>query len=134
MTALGTFTAAIVRGRCPGCRRASMFRGFYALHPTCPACGIRYERAEGAWLGAAAIGYAVGAVFIVVLGLAELAWGRIGALGLDPLWTIAALSLPVTALAYRPAKAAWFALLYWYGFVVPDGVDDGRGRRHERDG
>jgi hypothetical protein len=108
-----------------------MFRGGFALEETCPVCGVRFERAQGAWLGAAAIGYAAGAAFVAIVGLAEVVWGRIAALGVDPLWTIALLAVPVTALAYRPAKGGWFALLYWYGFVVPDGVDDGHGRRHD---
>ena len=38
---------------------------------------------------------------------------------------LALASLPVTALAYRPAKGLWFALLYLAGFVVPDGIEEG---------
>ena len=47
----------------------------------------------------------------------ELQWGPLRAPGLPPAWGIAALSLPVTLLAYRPAKGAWFALLHLYGFM-----------------
>ena len=102
-----------------------MFRGFYELHETCDVCGVRHQGSPGAWLGVTALGYGIGAVFVVALGMMELLWGPLRALGLDPLWTIALASLPVTALAYRPAKGLWFALLYLGGFVVPDGIEEG---------
>jgi uncharacterized protein (DUF983 family) len=104
----------LVSGRCPNCGRASMFEGFYALHPRCPHCGVRHEIAEGAWLGAIAVGYGFGALFAFGLGLVELLYHPIASAGLNPLWTIAIVSIPVTALAYRPAKGLWFALLYLY--------------------
>ena len=97
-----------------------MFRGFYTLHEACPACGTRLEISDGAWLGGIAIGYLFGALFAFGLGLVELRWHPIREAGLDPLWTIAVLSLPVTALAYRPAKGLWFSLLYLYGLAGDD--------------
>jgi len=112
VVAIGAFP-----GRCPSCRTQSMFRDFYTLYERCPNCGIRYQRESGAWLGAIAIGYAVGALCALLLGLIELAWHPIGATGLHPLWTIIIVSLIVTAFAYRPAKGAWFALLWLYEFT-----------------
>lgn len=102
-----------------------MFRSFYELHETCEVCEVRYEGSPGASLGAIAIGYGIGALFVVAFGMVELLWGPLRALGLDPMWTIALASLPVIALAYRPAKGLWFGLLYLAGFVVPDGVAEG---------
>ena len=125
MKTLRVLALGAIPGRCPSCLRTSMFRGFYELHETCAVCGVRYEGSPGAWLGATALGYGIGAIFAVVLGMAELLWGPLRALGLDPLWTIALASLPVTALGYRPAKGLWFALLYLAGFVVPDGAEEG---------
>ena len=109
--------ARTLRGRCPHCGRGRMFRGFYALHTRCANCGTRFEREEGAWLGAVAVGYAFGALFGLACALVELAWHPIAHAGLSPAWTIAIASLPVTILAYRPAKALWFGLLYRYGFM-----------------
>lgn len=123
--ALRTLALAALAGRCPACLREPMFRGCYALRERCAACGVRYERSDGAWLGAAAIGYGFGALFVAALGTVELAAGPLRAAGLDPLWTIALLSLPATALAYRPAKGLWVALLWYAGFVVPDGREEG---------
>lgn len=125
MKMLRVLALGALAGRCPCCLRASMFRSFYDLHETCEVCEVRYQGSDGAWLGAIAIGYGIGALFVVALGMAELLWGPLRSLGLDPLWTIAIASLPVTALAYRPAKGLWFALLYLAGFVVPDGVAEG---------
>jgi len=104
-------------GRCPGCRTQSMFRGFFTLYERCPNCGIRYEREAGAWLGGTALGYTVGALVAVSLGLVELRWHPIEELGLHPLWTITVVSLAVTLPAYRPAKGVWFALLWLYEFT-----------------
>jgi uncharacterized protein (DUF983 family) len=94
-----------------------MFRGFATLYERCPNCSIRYEREDGAWLGATALGYMVGALVAVFLGLAELRWHPIGELGLHPLGTIIVVSLLVTVPAYRPAKGVWFALLWLYEFT-----------------
>ena len=33
-------------GRCPQCGRGSMFDGFLALRPSCPACGLDLSRAD----------------------------------------------------------------------------------------
>jgi len=117
LRALGILANGLLRGRCPACGGHSMFRGFYGLHAACPACGTRLEISDGAWLGGVAIGYMFGALFAFCLGMAELRWHPIRDAGLDPLWTIAVLSLPVTALAYRPAKGLWFSLLYLFGLA-----------------
>jgi len=104
-------------GRCPGCRTQSMFRGFATLYERCPNCGIKYEREDGAWLGALALGYTAGALAAVLLGLVELRWHPIRELGLHPLGTIIVVSLLVTVPAYRPAKGVWFALLWLFEFT-----------------
>ncbi len=105
-------------GRCPSCLRTSMFRGFIELHDRCPVCGIQYQVESGAWLGAVVLGYAVGALVVVALGIIEALWHPIQQqLRLDPLWTITIIGLAVAAPAYRPAKGFWFALLWVYGFT-----------------
>ncbi len=38
--------AAGLGGRCPRCGTASMFEGFIAVRPTCPACGLDYSFAD----------------------------------------------------------------------------------------
>lgn len=94
-----------------------MFRGWIELYDRCPSCGLRYEVESGAWLGAIAVGYAIGAVFVMVLVFIEVLQHPIARAGLDPIWTITISGLVVTALSYRSAKGLWFALLWVYGFT-----------------
>lgn len=117
LDALRILALGAIPGRCPSCEQHSMFEDFYSLYERCPNCGIRYQRESGAWLGAIAIGYGVGALCVTAMGLVELIWHPLGNLGLHPLWTIVVVSLIVTAFAYRPAKGFWFALLWLYEFT-----------------
>lgn len=112
LMALGAFP-----GTCPNCREHSMFRGFYTMYERCPRCGVRYERESGAWLGAVAIGYTLGALCVAALGVIELIWHPLAGIGVHPLATILVISLMATALGYRPSKGAWFVLLWLYEFT-----------------
>ncbi len=105
--------AAGAAGRCPACR-APMFRGAITLHERCPRCGLQYETESGAWLGATALGYAAGALAGTALLIVELRWALLDAAGLPATWSIAAVGVLAAALAYRPAKGLWFALLWLY--------------------
>lgn len=130
--ALRLLLAGFTLGRCPACGRTSMFRSMWDLHERCPSCGVRHELEEGAWLGAVAIGYGMAAVAAIVAGVIELNAHPIARVGLDPMWTIALGAVPVTVLAYRPAKGLWFTLLYLYGLAgEPDAVDTPGGRATE---
>jgi len=46
--------------------------GFPKMHERCPACGLKFEREEGYFLGAMYISYALG--LIVIVGFAFLLW------------------------------------------------------------
>jgi uncharacterized protein (DUF983 family) len=59
---------------CPRCREGrifgkSIFTGFPAMHERCPACGLKFEREEGYFLGAMYIGYGLGLAAIVGFGV-----------------------------------------------------------------
>ena len=82
--------------RCPRCGVTRLFphrglRGWFVMTPSCPLCGLRFERAQGYWIGAIYLSYAV----TVVIAL-------IGALAL---WRVADMS---------PARQLWV----WLPFVV----------------
>ena len=47
-----------LRLRCPRCGRAALYRGAFAMHAGCAACGLRYEREQGYFVGAIYINYA----------------------------------------------------------------------------
>jgi len=52
--------------------RTSIFRGFPKMHERCPACGLKFEREEGYFLGAMYISYAL--ALITIVGLAMILW------------------------------------------------------------
>ena len=118
MNALRTFWVTGIRGRCPSCQQTSMFAGFYTLHERCAVCDTRFEPRAGEWLGATAFGYTIGAVIGILLAFVEVLWAPFRALGLPPMWTIAAIALAATAVGYHWAKALWCALLYEWGFTT----------------
>jgi uncharacterized protein (DUF983 family) len=69
--------SAILLQMCPQCRSARMFRtsifwGFPKMHERCPACGLKFEREQGYFLGAMYISYAL-ALFTIV-GIALILW------------------------------------------------------------
>ncbi len=108
----------VIRERCPHCAQGRFFSGLFGVRERCTVCDLRYEASEGAWLGSLALGYGAGALIAGVMSFSQVAWHWIDDLGLDPLWTIAAASLLTSFLAYRPAKAFWFAILYRWDFMA----------------
>lgn len=95
-----------------------MFSGIISMHERCANCDLRYETSPGAWLGALALGYGIGAIAALALALVEIWWRPFREAGLHPLWMIVVLSLLVTLIGYRWAKSSWFALLYIYDFMA----------------
>jgi len=61
---------------CPRCRSGDIFRKSVwrvpRMHERCPACGLKFEREDGYFLGAMYFGYGLGIVAIAVL--AALVW------------------------------------------------------------
>jgi uncharacterized protein (DUF983 family) len=52
--------AAILRQRCPVCFRGRVFRrGLFQMNETCPACGCRFKREPGYFLGAMYFSYSL---------------------------------------------------------------------------
>jgi len=66
----------IFHALCPRCRVGKIFRRsiwlFPGMHARCPACGLKFEREDGYFLGAMYIGYGLGIGAIAVL--AVLVW------------------------------------------------------------
>lgn len=123
-----------ILGRCPECAETSIFSGLVSMHERCAVCALRYQAAQGAWIGALAIAYTYGAVAAILLALADLRYEFIADTGLDPMWTVVAFSQVVTLLTYRWAKSVWFSLLYVWDFMAfgdeppgPPPVNPGKG-------
>src|SRR2546428_5531167 len=67
---------AILQQLCPRCRTGKIFHKsvwlFPRMYERCPACGLKFEREDGYFLGAMYIGYGLGVGSIAVL--AALVW------------------------------------------------------------
>jgi uncharacterized protein (DUF983 family) len=105
--------SAMLRQRCPACRRGAIFRGAISMNDVCPVCGLRFEREPGYFLGALYFSYAIS---IAVLGVFLL----IGALllpGLDlglVVLIAAVVYLPLVPLVYRYARVVWIHFDRWF--------------------
>jgi uncharacterized protein (DUF983 family) len=95
-----------------------MFSGILAMDERCANCDLRYQTSPGAWIGAMALGYGIGALAALVLAVVELWLRPLRDAGLHPVWSIVVVSLVATLIGYRWAKSGWFALLYLYDFMA----------------
>jgi len=75
--ALRRVTTGIGRGlrlRCPRCGRAPLYRGWFTMNEVCAVCDLEFERAQGYWVGAIYVNYAV--TTLVAVGGYFLLWAR----------------------------------------------------------
>jgi uncharacterized protein (DUF983 family) len=97
-----------LRLRCPRCGGTALFRGWFSMAEACALCGLRYERAQGYFVGAIYVNYA--ATAILALGAFFLLWS------LTALSTGAQLALvvPIVILFplwfFRYSRSLWLAL------------------------
>jgi uncharacterized protein (DUF983 family) len=100
---------------CPRCGQTRLFRTWFAMHESCDLCGLRFERAQGYFVGAIYVNYAVTTVIALT--------------GYFVLWRVADLStavqlaiwIPFVALFplwfFRYSRSLWLALEH---FVNPE--------------
>jgi uncharacterized protein (DUF983 family) len=102
-----------LRLRCPRCGRTALFTGWFAMRDACPACGLRYEREQGYFVGAIYVNYALTA--IVGLGGVLLLDGVVGLSLVQQL----ALAIPIMLLApllfFRHARSLWLGIGFLLG-------------------
>jgi uncharacterized protein (DUF983 family) len=97
-----------LRLRCPRCGRAPLFRGWFTMNPVCPVCDLRFERAQGYWVGAIYVNYAV--TTTIAIGGYFALWGLA-----DPgtAWQLA-IWVPFVVLFplwfFRYSRSLWLAL------------------------
>jgi uncharacterized protein (DUF983 family) len=96
--------------RCPRCGETELFRTWFSMRERCGLCGLQFERAQGYFVGAIYINYAVTTGIAVV--------------GYFVLWRTAALStagqlalwMPFVVLFplwfFRYSRSLWLALEY----------------------
>lgn len=60
---------AILAQRCPVCLQGQAFHGIFAMHKSCPHCGVRFERETGYFLNAMFAAYALGFLVLIPVSL-----------------------------------------------------------------
>src|SRR4029453_6778766 len=73
MERIATLLSRALRLRCPCCGETPLFRGWFRMAESCVLCGLRFERAQGYFVGGIFGNYGVTAV--PPLGLFFLLWG-----------------------------------------------------------
>jgi uncharacterized protein (DUF983 family) len=103
----------LLAGRCPWCRRGRVFRGWLAMNETCPACGGRFEKEPGYFVGAMYFSYFLA---VPTFALVVLLFGRLLA-DRPQSWSFAAalvVFIPMGPLFYRASRLLW---LYFDAFL-----------------
>jgi len=99
---------------CPNCGRPTLFRRgtLFQLNQHCPACGLKFERDEGFFLGSMSLNYGVTIfAFLVPLLVVYLAGGISGTMA-AVLAGAGALLFPI--LFYRSSRSWWLMSYYLF--------------------
>jgi uncharacterized protein (DUF983 family) len=102
--------ACALQLRCPRCGQTKLYSGWFRMHERCAACGLRYEREQGYFIGAIYLNYAftvaVAAGLVLVLD-----W----TVGLSLAWQLGlgvALCVLVPLCFFRYSRSLWLSLDY----------------------
>lgn len=99
---------------CPNCGGHTLFtRGkFFAINRTCEACGLKFERDEGAFLGAVALNYGITCTLYLVPVLLCYLGELISGLTAIILAGVGAIAVPM--IIYRPSRSWWLMNYYFF--------------------
>src|SRR5579871_5973057 len=105
----------VVRGltnRCPNCGGSTLFRAgtLFEVNKACPACGLRFERDEGFFLGSMSINYGVTLVCFLTPVMILLYKGVIGTTLAIILAGVGSIGFPL--LFYRSSRSWWLMQYY----------------------
>lgn len=101
-----------MRLRCPVCGSGRLFSGWFRMHERCSACGIKFEREAGFFLGSIYFNYGLTAAVVAIaypillfkgiVGEQTLLWSALGFVALFPIWF------------FRYARSLWLVFdQYW---------------------
>jgi uncharacterized protein (DUF983 family) len=116
--------------RCPNCGGRTLFqRGMlFKVNESCPDCGLKIEKGDGAFLGPFVMNYGVISFGVVIPVILLFVAGKLTATATLVLCFAACLFLPF--LLYRLAWGWWLMLYY---FFLPDNLPANLGGRLEDD-
>jgi uncharacterized protein (DUF983 family) len=106
---------AALKLNCPRCGQHTLFRGFFAMHLQCAACGLVFEREPGYFVGAIYINYAVTAVVTIAGFLLLDQLTGVSILTQIVLWSAFGVAFPL--FFFRYSRSLWLAIDY---FINPD--------------
>jgi uncharacterized protein (DUF983 family) len=105
-TTFGRTLREIMLLRCPRCGEGRIFRGTFAMNEACPACGLKFSRETGYFLGAMYFSYGMAIPLILLFTL--LAYLVFPGWRLYQLVLLAwAAFLPFVPPVYRYSRAMW---------------------------
>ena len=115
--AIAALPQTILRGTCPNCRKAYMYRDWIRLKDVCDFCGVRFERDTGSFLMLLAFNY-----LVAVLSTGLVAWVLIARYGFfDGLtWILVGVGLLSLVAFYHATKSLYVWVLWAFGFVYND--------------
>jgi uncharacterized protein (DUF983 family) len=97
-----------LRLRCPRCGETALFRGWFSMAEACALCGLRYERAQGYFVGAIYVNYGVTA--ILALGIFFLLWSLTTLSAAAQLALVAPVAVLFPLWFFRYSRSLWLAL------------------------
>lgn len=112
--------SALLNGLCPRCRQGRIYASIARMNERCPACGLKFEREQGYFLGAMGVSYLVGtpllsAMIAILSFLVFPEWPAYKAI-LPALLIF----LPVVPLVCQYSRIIWIHFDRW---IDPDAVD-----------
>jgi uncharacterized protein (DUF983 family) len=96
------------RLRCPRCGTTALFRGWFTMAEACALCGLRFERAQGYFVGAIYVNYA--ATAILAIGGFFLLWGLTDLSPGAQLAVLVPLVIGFPLWFFRYSRSFWLAL------------------------
>lgn len=107
-----------LRLRCPNCEEGHIAEGLLRIRPTCPVCGVRFERQPGESTGAMLLNISLMPILAILLFF--LLWFTTD----FPWWFSLGLIIGVLVLLmllfHRHARGLWIAVAYLGGSVYRD--------------
>lgn len=97
-----------IRLRCPRCGETPLFRGWFRMAESCALCGLRFERAQGYFVGAIYINYAV--TTLIAVGGFFLLWGQFGFSTRAQLLVLVPIVVVFPLWFFRYSRSFWLAL------------------------
>jgi len=97
-----------VRLRCPRCGATPLFRGWFRMADACALCGLRFERAQGYFVGAIYVNYA--ATTVLALGGFFVLWGMFDLSTRTQLLVLVPVVLVFPLWFFRYSRSLWLAV------------------------